>query len=71
MVLLILIPNVYVVGYLQIQATGACLIVEIGVLCLFYGHTLLFLENVPARRKLVGVVCTVYTIIMHGLLALV
>ncbi|RID64277.1 hypothetical protein BRARA_E03223 [Brassica rapa] len=54
----------------RIQATGACLIVEIGVLCLFYGHTLLFLENVSARRKLVGVVCTVYTIIMHGLLAL-
>nr|VDC73109.1 unnamed protein product [Brassica rapa] len=52
------------------RATGACLIVEIGVLCLFYGHTLLFLENVSARRKLVGVVCTVYTIIMHGLLAL-
>ncbi|KAH0881368.1 hypothetical protein HID58_068762 [Brassica napus] len=54
----------------RMEATGACLIVEIGVVIFFYGHTLLFLENVSARRKLIGVVCPVYTIIMHGLLAL-
>ncbi|KAJ4893084.1 Bidirectional sugar transporter SWEET8 [Raphanus sativus] len=50
--------------------TGLCLMVEIGLLFFFYGQTLLFLENVSARRKLIGVVCTVYTTIMHGLLAL-
>ncbi|KAG2272655.1 hypothetical protein Bca52824_067210 [Brassica carinata] len=52
------------------RVTGACLIAEISFLFFFYGHTLLVLENVSARRKLIGVVCTVYTIIMHGLLAL-
>ncbi|KAH0927721.1 hypothetical protein HID58_019977 [Brassica napus] len=36
----------------------------------FYANTLLILENVSARRKLIGVFCTVYTIIMHVLLAL-
>ncbi|KAG2272767.1 hypothetical protein Bca52824_067322 [Brassica carinata] len=55
---------------LRMEETGACLTIEIGLLVFFYGHTLLFLENVSARRKLIGVVCTVYTIIMHGLLAL-
>ncbi|KAL0744210.1 hypothetical protein Bca4012_085723 [Brassica carinata] len=54
----------------RMQVTGACLIAEISFLFFFYGHTLLVLENVSARRKLIGVVCTVYTIIMHGLLAL-
>ncbi|KAF8081500.1 hypothetical protein N665_0881s0001 [Sinapis alba] len=50
--------------------TGACLGVEFGLLFFVYAYTFWILENVSARRKIIGVFCIVYTIIMHVLLAL-
>ncbi|KAG2272651.1 hypothetical protein Bca52824_067206 [Brassica carinata] len=54
----------------RMQGTEGFLFIEVILLFSFDVGTLLFLESLSARRKATGVVCTVYTIIMHVLLAL-